>query len=142
MAMRIKGTAHMPWKGNINELLSEEQMQAIEDALAGAPEGIVIDKRGMKLNRYPGLLSDLDGDGEPLKVIASERPVTEQGMVLISNTPIPEIERAMLVIRTGEDFRQQIEGHALPSRVGKREEDAGAKTVFHYAIFETPEARG
>ncbi|MFO8152661.1 hypothetical protein [Thioalkalivibrio sp.] len=127
----------MPWKGNINELLSEEQLKVIEDALAGAPEGIVIDKRGMKLNRYPGLLSDLAGDGEPLKVIASERPVTEDGMVLISNAPIPEIERAVLVIRTGDDFKQRIEGHALPSRLGRREEDSDAKTVFHYAIFET-----
>ncbi|MBS0002387.1 MAG: hypothetical protein KFF45_04840 [Thioalkalivibrio sp.] len=132
----------MPWKGNINELLSEEQLKAIEDALAGAPEGIVIDKRGMKLNRYPGLLSDLDGDGEPLKVIASERPVTEDGMVLISNAPIPEIERAVLVIRTGDDFKQQIEGHALPSRLGKREEDGDAKTIFHYGIFDTAGPRG
>lgn len=132
----------MPWKGNINELLSEEQLKAIEDALAGAPEGIVIDKRGMKLNRYPGLLSDLDGDHEPFKVIASERPVTEDGMVLISNSPIPEIERAVLVIRTGDDFKQRIEGHALPSSLGRREEDSDANTVFHYAIFETEGPRG
>jgi hypothetical protein len=131
-----------PWTGNINELLSEEQLKAIEDALAGAPEGIVIDKRGMKLNRYPGLLSDLNGDGEPIKVLASERPVTEHGLVLISNAAIPEIERAVLVIRTGDDFKQQIEGRALPSRLGKRQEDSGTKTVFHYSVFEPTGQRG
>jgi len=130
-----------PWKGNINELLSEEQLKAIEEALAGAPDGIVIDKRGMRLNRYPGLLSDLNGEGEPIKVIASERPVTENGLVLISNAPIPEIQRAMLVIRTGDDFKQQIEGRTLPSRPGKREEDSDTNTVFYYSVFE-PVGRG
>jgi hypothetical protein len=125
-----------PWKGNINELLSEEQLKAIEEALAGAPEGIVIDKRGMKLNRYPGLLSDLDSEAEPIKVIASERPATENGLVLISNASIPAIERAVLVIRTSDDFKQQIEGRALPSRLGKREEDIHSKTVLHYSVFE------
>ncbi len=131
-----------PWKGSINELLSEEQLKAIEEALAGAPEGIVIDKRGMKLNRYPGLLSNLDGEDEPIKVMASERPVTENGLVLISNAPIPEIERAILVIRTGDDFKQQIEGRALPSRLGKREEDGNTKTVFYYSVFEPAAKRG
>lgn len=131
-----------PWKGSINELLSEEQLKAIDEALAGAPEGIVIDKRGMKLNRYPGLLSNLDGEDEPIKVLASERPVTENGLVLISNAPIPEIERAILVIRTGDDFKQQIEGHALPSRLGKRQEDSETNTTFHYSVFEPTGQRG
>jgi len=130
-----------PWKGNINELLSEEQLKAIDEALAGAPEGIVIDKRGMKLNRYPGLLSNLDAEDEPIKVIASERPVTESGLVLIANHPIPEIERAILVIRTDDDFKQQIGGRVLPSRLGQRQEDGGAKTVFHYSVFE-PSGQG
>lgn len=125
-----------PWKGSISELLTDEQLQAIEEALAGVPEGILVDKRGMRLNRYPGLLSNLDAEDEPIKVIASERPVTESGLVLISATPVPEIERAVLVIRIGEDFKQQIEGRALPSRRGQREDDSTSKSAFHYSAFE------
>lgn len=126
----------MPWKGSITDLLSDEQVKAIEEALAGAPEGICVDKRGMKLNRYPGLLSDLDHDDKPFKVIASERPVTEHGMVLIANTPIPEIKRALLVIRTDEDHQQHIEGRVHASRLGQRQGDSGTSTVFHYSLFE------
>lgn len=126
----------MPWKGNITDLLSDEQVKAIEEALAGAPEGICIDKRGMKLNRYPGLLSDLDRDDKPFKVIASERPVTEHGMVLIANTPIPAIERALLVIRTDEDHQQHIEGSVHASRLGQRQGDSSTSTAFHYSVFE------
>jgi hypothetical protein len=131
-----------PWKGSINELLSAEQIQKIEEALAGAPAGICVDKRGMRLNRYPGMLSNLNGEEEPFKVIASERPVTETGLVLISTMPIPEIERAMLVIKTDENFQQQIEGHALPSRTGKRVADQDQKTTFFYSIFQPAAALG
>lgn len=126
-----------PWKGSINELLTPEQVQRIEETLAEAPAGLCIDKRGMRLNRYPGLLANQHSEDEPFKVIASERPVTETGLVLVSNTPIPEIQRAVLVIRTDDDFRQQFEGRVLPSRPGTREEDRLKERSFHYSVFET-----
>lgn len=131
-----------PWKGSINELLTPEQIQLIEEALEGAPAGLCIDKRGMRLNRYPGLLSDLRSEAEPFKVIASERPVTESGLVLVSNAPIPEIERAVLVIRTADDFQQHFEGRALPSRPGKREQDRLKEQSFHYSVFEPDASPG
>lgn len=126
-----------PWNGNIKELLSEEQLRAIEESLAGVPEGLCVDKRGIKLNRYPGQLSDLEREGTAYKVIASERPVTEPGMILISNTPIPSIERALLVIRTDENYQQRLEGHVLASHPGNRPEDQSTPTAFHYSIFES-----
>ncbi len=125
-----------PWNGNIKELLSEEQLKAIEETLADVPQGLCVDKRGIKLNRYPGLLSDLDREGTSFKVIASERPVTEPGMVLISNTPIPEVGRALLVIRTDIDYQQRLEGRVLASRLGRRPEDKLTPTIFHYSVFE------
>ena len=125
-----------PWNGNIKELLSEEQLKAIEETLADVPQGLCVDKRGIKLNRYPGLLSDLDREGTTFKVIASERPVTEPGMVLISNTPIPEVGRALLVIRTDVDYQQRLEGRVLASRLGRRPEDKLTPTIFHYSVFE------
>lgn len=125
-----------PWNGNIKELLSEEQLKAIEETLADVPQGLCVDKRGIKLNRYPGLLSDLDREGTAFKVIASERPVTEPGMVLISNTPIPEVVRALLVIRTDVDHQQRLEGRVLASRLGRRPEDKLTPTTFHYSVFE------
>ena len=125
-----------PWNGNIKELLSEEQLKAIEETLADVPQGLCVDKRGIKLNRYPGLLSDLDREGTTFKVIASERPVTEPGMVLISNTPIPEVGRALLVIRTDVDHQQRLEGRVLASRLGRRPEDKLTPTIFHYSVFE------
>ncbi|HSM27425.1 MAG TPA: hypothetical protein VK855_04905 [Thioalkalivibrio sp.] len=125
-----------PWNGNIKELLSEEQLKAIEESLAGVPEGLCVDKRGIKLNRYPGQLSDLQREGTAYKIIASERPVTEPGMVLISDTPIPNIERALLVIRTDANYQQRLEGHVLASHPGKRPEDQSTPTAFHYGVFE------
>lgn len=125
-----------PWNGNIKDLLSEEQLKAIEESLADVPEGLCVDKRGIKLNRYPGQLSDLEREGIAYKVIASERPVTEPGMVLISNTPIPDVERALLVIRTDADYQQRFEGHVQASRPGRRPEDRLTPTPFYYAVFE------
>jgi len=63
-------------------------------------------------------------------------------VVLISTMPIPEIERAVLVISTDENFQQQIEGHAIPSRTGKRVEDKDQKTIFYYSIFQSATALG
>jgi hypothetical protein len=125
-----------PWNGNMKELLSEEQLKAIEETLAGVPEGLCVDKRGLKLNRYPGQLSDLEREGTTYKVIASERPVTEPGMVLISNAPIPSVERALLVIRTDANYQQRLEGHVLASHPGKRPEDRSTPTAFYYSVFE------
>jgi len=125
-----------PWNGNMTELLSDEQLKAIEETLAGVPEGLCVDKRGLKLNRYPGQLSDLEGEGTTYKVIASERPVTEPGMVLISNTPIPSVNRALLVIRTDENYQQRLEGHVLASHPGQRPEDRSTPTPFYYSVFE------
>jgi hypothetical protein len=124
-----------PWNGNISELLSEEQLKAIEESLADAPEGLCVDKRGIRLNRYPGLLSDLEQEGTTFEIMASERPVTEPGMVLISNAPIPEVPRALLVIRTDADHQQRMEGHALASNPGRRPEDRSTP-AFHYSVFE------
>lgn len=131
-----------PWRGSINELLTPEQIQIIEEALADAPAGLCVDKRGMRLNRYPGLLSNLRSEDEPFKVIASERPVTEDGLVLVSTAPIPEIKRAVLVIRTDDDFQQRFEGHVLPSRPGSREDDLQKQDSFFYCVFQPAGAPG
>ena len=128
-----------PWKGSISELLTEEQLKTIEATLADAPAGICVDKRGLPLNRYPGLLSDLDHDREPLKIVASERPVTERGLILVSAVPVPDIANALLVIRTDENFQQRIHGHAHASRTGSRAEDRNQKTPFHFSVFEPME---
>jgi len=130
-----------PWNGNIKDLLSEEQLKAIEESLAGVPDGLCIDKRGTRLNRYPGMLSDLEQEGKTYKIIASERPVTEPGMILISNTPIPKLERAVLVIRTDSEFQQRLEGRVLGSRPGQRPDDRSAPAAFHYSIFELASGR-
>ncbi|AHF00161.1 hypothetical protein [Thioalkalivibrio paradoxus] len=128
------------WKGSIHELLTEEQLKTIEESLADAPAGLCVDKRGLPLNRYPGMLSDLDrSSADGYKVVASERPVTEQGMILISTAPIPEIRNALLRIRTDDDHQQRISGRATGSRPGQREEDLQQKTEFHFCVFE-PEA--
>ncbi|AGA32852.1 hypothetical protein TVNIR_1177 [Thioalkalivibrio nitratireducens DSM 14787] len=128
------------WRGSIHELLTEEQLKTIEKSLADAPAGLCVDKRGLPLNRYPGMLTDLErNDLDGYKVVASERPVTERGMILISITPIPEMPNALLRIRTDDEHQQGIPGRANASRPGQREEDLQKKTTFHFSIFE-PEA--
>ena len=125
-----------PWNGNIKELLSEEQLKAIEESLAGVPEGLCVDKRGINLNRYPGRLSDLEQEGTAYEVIASERPVTEPGMVLISNAPIPDMVRALLLIRTDANHQQRLEGHVQATHPGRRPEDQASPPNFYYSVFE------
>jgi len=129
------------WTGSVNELLSQDQLKTIDQALADVPEDIRVDKRGMKLDRYPGLLYDLSNEAPPIEVMVSERPVTEHGLMLISETRIPRIERAILVIRGSDDSKQPIEGCVLSSRTGTRRGDTEGRTVSHYSVFD-PAGKG
>lgn len=125
-----------PWTGQISELLSEEQIQRIEDALATAPAGLCVDKRGMPLTRYSGMLADLGSDDDPVEVIASERAATEPGLLLISTRPLPEIPRAMLLLRSGTEAPRHLRGHSRASRPDPRAARPAQKPRLYYSAFE------
>ncbi len=125
-----------PWTGQISELLNEEQIRRIEEALASAPAGLCVDKRGMPLKRHPGMLADLGSDDDPVEVIASERAATESGLLLISTQPLAEIPRAMLLLRSDTERPQHLRGRARASRPDPRARRPDQKPPLYYSAFE------
>lgn len=124
------------WRGSIRELLNDAQIRLIDEVLANAPPDMRVDMRGARLNRYPGMLLDMDDEQTRIGVVVCERPSTETGLVLISNRALPEIQRAVVVIQSDNESRQQLDGHCSASRPGGRETDASADPALHYSVFQ------
>lgn len=125
------------WSGNPTDLLNDEQRKRIDDYLARHPLGVTVDKRGAKLQRYPGQLWNLDSTKRPLDVVVSERPVGQPGLMLVSSEAIPELKRAVLVIPSapGSDAMMQVHGHTQESRAGRKSQDDDQKRGVHCSVF-------
>jgi hypothetical protein len=123
------------WRGNLTDLLTEEQRKKIEEHLSATPPDLFIDRREAKLNRYPARLWDSEGERPARNLIASERPVYEVGTMLISNQPIPQVEHAILELRLDGDRKHSLHGHALPSRPGLRAGDQPLN--LHFSVFQS-----
>ena len=118
------------WRGNLTDLLTEEQKKKIEEHLSATPSDLFIDRRDAKLNRYPARLWDLANEHTARNLIASERPVHEVGTMLISNQPIPQVEHAILELTFNDARKHSLHGHALPSRPGLRAGDQALNLYF------------
>lgn len=123
------------WRGNLTDLLSDEQMRTIDGHLSATPAGLFIDRRDAKLKRYPARLWDSESERPPRNLMASERPVTESGTMLISNQPITAVERAILELRLDDDHKHSLHGHAGPSRPGLRPGDQ--ERNLYFSVFES-----
>ena len=123
------------WRGNLTDLLTEEQREKIEEHLSATPPDLFIDRREAKLNRYPARLWDSDNEQPARNLIAAERPVHEVGTMLISNQPIPQVEHAILELRLDGDRKHSLHGHALPSRPGLRAGDQALNLYF--SVFQS-----
>lgn len=64
------------WRGNLTDLLTEEQRKKIDEHLSVTPSDLFIDRRDAKLNRYPARLWDSESAHTARNLIASERPVS------------------------------------------------------------------
>lgn len=123
------------WRGNLTDLLSDEQMRTIDEHLSATPLGLFVDRRDSKLKRFPARLWDSESERPPRNLIASERPVTEPGTMLISNQPFPAVERAILELRLDGDRKQSLHGHAQRSRPGLRPGDQ--ERNLYFSVFES-----
>lgn len=131
----------MAWKGKMTELLTAEQIRKIEETLGDAPSGLVADRRGGSLNRYPGIVTNLEADDMHFNIIATERPPTEPGFVLISTQQIPDIRFCQLIIRPdpAEQSFQSFMGACHTSRSGNRPEDRNKARTFYFTLFDVQE---
>lgn len=127
----------------MTELLTAEQIRKINATLVGdVSSGPVTDRRGGCLNRYLGIITNLDADDMHFNVIATERPPSEPGLVLISTQRIPDMRFCQLIIRpdpTEQSSFQSFVGACHTSRSGKRREDHSKARTFYFTLFDVQE---
>lgn len=116
---------------------TKELMERAEAMSARISASVGLDRRGGAAEAQ-GVLSDLDVGASGLrKVLVAVAPENDW-LTLVTDSPLPACDRALLVYRpkTGPDVR--LLGHNEQSRSGQRRED-GRPDSRHYARFFSPD---
>jgi len=119
----------MPRDKELFEALTEDTVKRAEEMCASLSTSLGLERRG-QTTYYQGAISDTTtNSGQFTKVTVAEAG-RERNVTIISDAPLPETRKALLVYRMAPGNDMKYIGTIGPPRSGNRQDDEPGKQYF------------